>query len=83
MQISKAESDRRRELINIVKPWLRSTGAKTEQGKAISSQNAMKHGRYSSCPEVRAIARDKAEKAAMDIFTTKVLRVIRTCDSSV
>ena len=83
MEISQAERDRRRELINIVKPWQFSTGAKTKRGKARSSQNAMKHGRYSSCPEVRAIARDKAEKAAMDIFTTKVLRVIRTCDASV
>ena len=83
MQISQAERDRRRELINIVKPWLHTHGAKTERGKAISSQNAMKHGRYSTCTEVRAIARDKAEKAAMQIFTTKVIKVIKSFDTRV
>jgi len=83
MILTQHERDRRRELINIVKPWLRSTGAKTERGKGISSQNAMKHGRYSSCTEVRAIARDKAEKEAMQIFTAKVIKVIKSFDVSV
>ena len=34
--------DRQRRLILERKPWLKSTGAKTPQGKAISSQNAKK-----------------------------------------
>jgi len=83
MQIPQEERDRRRELIHIVKPWKFSTGAKTERGKAISSQNAMKHGRYSTCTEVRAIARNKAEKEAMQIFTTKVIKVIKSFDTRV
>jgi len=83
MQISQAERDRRRQLIHLVKPWQFSTGAKTERGKAISSQNAMKHGRHSSSQSIRAIARNKAEKEAMQIFTTKVIKVIKSFDVSV
>ena len=33
-----------RDRINQSKPWLKSTGAKTPEGKAISSQNAFKGG---------------------------------------
>ncbi|AXI02602.1 hypothetical protein [Aquirhabdus parva] len=33
-----------RELIIRVKPWLKSTGAKTPEGKAISAMNAYKGG---------------------------------------
>ena len=33
-----------RERINRVKPWLKSTGARTPEGKAISSQNAYTTG---------------------------------------
>jgi hypothetical protein len=29
-----------------LKPWLKSTGAKSVEGKARSSQNALKHGLY-------------------------------------
>jgi len=35
---------RQAQLIQQWKPWQRSTGAKTEEGKARSSQNALKHG---------------------------------------
>ena len=30
------------------KPWLKSTGPKTEEGKSASSMNALKGGAYSS-----------------------------------
>jgi len=30
------------------KPWEKSTGAKTTEGKAISSKNALKHGAFSA-----------------------------------
>ncbi len=33
-----------RELIKQWKPWEQSTGARTKEGKARSSQNALKHG---------------------------------------
>lgn len=37
---------RQAELINTWKPWIRSTGARTIEGKARSSQNARVHGCY-------------------------------------
>jgi hypothetical protein len=30
------------------KPWEESTGAKTPEGKAVSSKNALKHGAFSA-----------------------------------
>ena len=36
---------RQRELIQSWKPWLKSTGAKTPEGKARSSKNATKTGK--------------------------------------
>lgn len=35
---------RERDRINQIKPWLKSTGARTPEGKQISSQNAYKGG---------------------------------------
>jgi len=57
-EISQSERERRRQRIHEVKPWLHSTGAKTEAGKLISSQNALKHGLRSADPVIRAIALD-------------------------
>ena len=34
----------RSELIKKIQPWLKSTGPKSDEGKSISSQNALKHG---------------------------------------
>ena len=39
------ERQRQRELIQQWKPWLKSTGAKTPEGKAKSSKNAIKTGK--------------------------------------
>ena len=39
------ERQRQRELIQRWKPWMRSTGAKTLEGKKKSSQNAFKTGK--------------------------------------
>ena len=38
------ERARQAELIKIWKPWKQSTGARTAEGKAASSQNALVHG---------------------------------------
>lgn len=38
------ERQRQRELINRVKPWEKSTGARTPEGKARSAKNAYKGG---------------------------------------
>jgi len=32
------------EIIKTTRPWLNSTGPKSKEGKAIASQNAIKHG---------------------------------------
>lgn len=57
MAISESERERRRQQCLKTKPWERSTGAKTERGKAIVSQNALKSGIYSSHELIRLLAR--------------------------
>ncbi len=42
------QKQRQSQLIQKWKPWKSSTGAKTSEGKARSSQNALKHGFRSS-----------------------------------
>ncbi len=46
---------RQSQLIRKWKPWEKSTGAKTAEGKAISRMNSYKHGAYSS--ENRALSK--------------------------
>lgn len=41
------------------KPWVKSTGAKTPEGKAVVSRNAFKGGHR---PYLRQLARDLAEE---------------------
>jgi len=44
------------ELIQLWKPWEKSTGPKTDYGKAVVSQNALKHGaRSQETIRIRAI----------------------------
>jgi hypothetical protein len=48
-------------LIRHAKPWLKSTGPKTVQGKIIAARNSMKHGLYSkAATEFNAIMRRHA-----------------------
>lgn len=61
MNISDEERQRRREQIYKVKPWTQSTGATSVEGKAKSSQNARKHGRYAKKPK-------KPEKTWLEIL---------------
>jgi hypothetical protein len=42
---SAEERQRQRELIQLWKPWTKSTGAKTPEGKKKSAQNAIKNGK--------------------------------------
>lgn len=42
---STEERQRQRELIQLWKPWTKSTGAKTLEGKTRSAQNAFKTGK--------------------------------------
>jgi hypothetical protein len=41
------EREKQADLIRGWKPWERSTGPKTSQGKVASSKNALTHGAYS------------------------------------
>ena len=54
------ERDRQSQLIRTWKPW-RLAGVKTQEGKAISSKNATKHGYYSQ----EQIAQRKAIRALL------------------
>ena len=45
-------------LIRHAKPWLKSTGPRTPQGKIIAARNSMKHGLYSkAAKEFHALMR--------------------------
>jgi hypothetical protein len=68
MPISESERERRRQQCLKTKPWERSTGAKTPEGKMRSSQNALRHGRYSIHDPLRVLARWEREEVEMERF---------------
>lgn len=76
MSISQEERDRRRQRIYQIKPWEKSTGAKSELGKLIVSQNALKHGLYSKNTLTQAIAREERENELLEIFREQIRRII-------
>jgi len=57
-------------LIQTWQPWERSTGPKTEAGKATSSQNAFVHGAYS--------VEEKAEKKGVNDFLRDCKRLLQS-----
>ena len=46
------------QLIQSWQPWNKSTGARTTEGKAVSSRNAHKGGVRSICREMNTLLRD-------------------------
>lgn len=52
---------RQAELIKQWQPWQHSTGARTLQGKAVSSQNANKHGMSKLLKEIRQLLKMQKE----------------------
>ena len=53
---------RQAELIRRWQPWKHSTGAITPQGKAVSSQNAYKHGMGKLLKEIRILLKRQKEQ---------------------
>ena len=58
---------RQREIIQQTKPWLKSTGPRTQEGKAVSSQNARMSPELARLKE--ELARIRLE--ALDLFHRK------------
>ena len=49
------------------KPWQKSSGPKTAEGKAVSKLNGLKHGAYSAeVQELRKVLREQAELLEFD-----------------
>lgn len=82
MPISESERERRRQQCLKTKPWEKSTGARTERGKAISSQNALKTGLYSSFEPFRVLARLDIENEAMARIRAIVLKQKQAYENS-
>ena len=58
---TESQKEQQRALIQLWQPWERSTGAKTKEGKAKVSQNALKAGNYSAA----ALQSDREHRAMM------------------
>ena len=76
MAYSEKEIERRRQQCLKTKPWERSTGAKTPEGKLRSSQNALKTGLYSSFELIRVLARWELEEQEMERFRAIIKTVM-------
>jgi len=60
------ERARQSALIQTWKPWNKSTGARTPEGKAVASRNAFKGGIHDLIREMSALLRD--QKESMKLF---------------
>ena len=62
------ERQRQSELIKHWQPWKHSTGAKTLEGKAASSQNAFKHGMSTLSKVIRQLLKAQNEMLGLRLF---------------
>lgn len=82
MAYSEAERERRRQQCLKTQPWLKAKGAKTPEGKMRSSQNALKHGRYSIHDPIRTLARWQREEEEMERFRAIARKMYEACCKS-
>jgi hypothetical protein len=65
---------RQAELIRALKPWKKSTGPRTDAGKARCAQNALEHGyRSRACIETKRAERQLLRDSARTIALAKAL----------
>ena len=83
--MSKGWSEERRkkqaEAIRKHKPWEKSTGPRSDRGKAIASRNALKHGLYSAKSDIiRAILTKNQEFLALYVKYCDIYAFLETLE---
>ncbi len=72
-----------RERIAITRPWEKSTGPKTEQGKLMCSKNRLRHGLYTKNFLLAHVARVRLEELAMQQLNAELLPLIDFVDTRI
>jgi len=82
MPMSEETKQKLREQIHITKPWLKARGAVTAEGKMRSSQNGLRHGRYSALQPIRTLARWERQEQEMEKFRAIARKMYEACCKS-